>query len=911
MGCLTCYNKVEEFIGTKFESYAGFVCKHPWKFIFVPLIINGLLGIGLVNLKSDNDVERIYTPMNSQASKDRSTLRKIFGDFSAKNFYTQSQIESGIYGDIIFEAKQGKNILGNLYLSEMKEVYGKISSLQFTDSVGSLSNLSKVCARRDNACVVDGHVIFNPWFQSNLNANTIPYPGSGATSLQGIFGDVVVSNGILTNASFVKLRYHLKHETQTNKDDNILWMASYIKKIEKITTNHTNIYYAHSESLDEELNANIGGDIVFFSLTFTLMIVYATTATSNYKCVSDRQNLGRAGVLAAAFAILGSFGLIAACGLEFVSIVGTMPFLIIGIGVDDMFLLLSGLAETYDCKNALEPEDRIKKTLRSSGVGITITSLTDLIAFLVGASSSFISVRNFCVYTGIAVLFCYLNYVTFFVGCMVIHERRVSGSRHACTCQVISHSKKEGRSNCLQGQPHSCMCTGSIPTKRSEVEGPFEKYPPKIISRLVLQKPIKVIILVGFAVYLGISIWGATKFEQGLTLNDLVTEDSYYYSYSQLNEKYFSSSFAISVNIPNTLKYSDVQTWNKILALQTLLQQDERVENNLRLNWLEEFRNSTVYDGSSEINFISALRSNFLPVNPHFKNDIKFDTSNVTIVASRFYVFSFNVEDSADQGELMKRVRKTASSSVIPEAIVYSPAFIFFEQYVAILPNTLQTLGIATVVIFIVTAIFLPHPVLVLFVTLTLAMILVGLIGFMHFWGLTLSSITMIHIIMSVGFSVDFSAHVCHGFMESAKSNRDDGAKGAIVRAGGPIFNGAVSSILGIIMLSFSKSFIFRSFFKVMLLIVLFGASHSLLFLPVILSLCGPKFKNNGNDEKISSQAEKRDKNQPRSNMKTSHKNEAFGSELSMTNTNSENGVELTKIQPRKLPILPSISNKH
>lgn len=330
MGCLTCYNKVEEFIGTKFESYAGFVCKHPWKFIFIPLIINGLLGIGLVNLKSDNDVERIYTPMNSQASKDRSTLRKIFGDFSAKNFYTQSQIESGIYGDIIFEAKQGKNILGNLYLSEMKEVYGKISSLQFTDSVGSLSNLSKVCARRDNACVVDGQVIFNPWFQSNLNANTIPYPGSGNTSLQGIFGDVVVSNGILTNASFVKLRYHLKHETQTNKDDNILWMASYIKKMEKITTNHTNIYYAHSESLDEELNANIGGDIVFFSLTFTLMIVYATTATSNYKCVSDRQNLGRAGVLAAAFAILGSFGLIAACGLEFVSIVGTMPFLIIG-----------------------------------------------------------------------------------------------------------------------------------------------------------------------------------------------------------------------------------------------------------------------------------------------------------------------------------------------------------------------------------------------------------------------------------------------------------------------------------------------------------------------------------------------------------------------------------------------------
>ncbi|CAG2245471.1 unnamed protein product [Mytilus edulis] len=745
--------------------------------------------------------------MNSQASKDRSTLRNIFGDLSATNFYTQSQIELGSYGDIIFQAKQGRNILDNIYLSEIKEVFDMISSMHFTDSVVSLSNLSKVCAKRDNACVVDGTIIFNAWFQSNLNANTIPYPGSDSTSLQGIFGDVIVSNGILTNASCIKLRFHLKHETKTNKDDNTLWMSSFINKMKNITRNYTNIYYAHSESLEEELNANIEGDIELFSLTFSLMIFYASTATSNHKCVSDRQNLGRAGVLAAAFAILGSFGLIAACGLEFVSIVGTMPFLLIGIGVDDMFLLLSGLAETYDCKNVLEPQDRIKKTMRSSGVGITITSLTDLIAFLVGATSSFKSVRNFCVYTGIAVLFCYLNYVTFFVGCMVIHEKRVSDSRHVCTCQQISASKKDEKSNCLHGQPYSCMCTGSIPRKRSEVEGPFEKYPPKVISRLVLMKPIKVIILVGFA----------------------------------------------------------------------------------------------------------ALRSQFLPLMPHFKNDIKFDTSNATIVASRFYVFSNNVKDNVEQGELMERVRKTAASSVIPLSIVYAPAFIFFEQYVAILPNTLQTLGIATAVIFIVTAIFLPHPVLVFCVTLTLVMILVGLIGFMHFWGLTLSSITMIHIIMSVGFSVDFSAHVCHGFMESAESNRDDGAKGAIVRAGGPIFNGAVSSILGIITLSFSKSFIFRSFFKVMLLIILFGVSHSLFFLPVILSLCGPKFRNNGNgnQKNLSPQEGNGTNNQSSSNIETSNKHEALESGLSMTNTNSEHIIELTNMHLRKLPTLPPISNKH
>jgi hypothetical protein len=40
--------------------------------------------------------------------------------------------------------------------------------------------------------------------------------------------------------------------------------------------------------------------------------------------------LGFAGILAAGFAIVSSFGLCAAIGVEFVSIVGVVPFLVIG-----------------------------------------------------------------------------------------------------------------------------------------------------------------------------------------------------------------------------------------------------------------------------------------------------------------------------------------------------------------------------------------------------------------------------------------------------------------------------------------------------------------------------------------------------------------------------------------------------
>ena len=85
-------------------------------------------------------------------------------------------------------------------------------------------------------------------------------------------------------------------------------------------------------------------------------------------------------------------------------IMNKMLRLFSGIGVDDMFLLLAGLSETYETLNCEKHpwtvEDRIKHTMRSSGVGITITSITDLIAFLAGITSTFLGVRNFCIYTG-------------------------------------------------------------------------------------------------------------------------------------------------------------------------------------------------------------------------------------------------------------------------------------------------------------------------------------------------------------------------------------------------------------------------------------------------------------------------------------------------------------------------------
>lgn len=74
-------------------------------------------------------------------------------------------------------------------------------------------------------------------------------------------------------------------------------------------------------------------------------------------------------------------------------------FTILGIGIDDMFILMSGMAEAPSLSESTV-KDRLKCMLKKSGISITITSITDLLAFGIGASSVFISIRNFCLYTG-------------------------------------------------------------------------------------------------------------------------------------------------------------------------------------------------------------------------------------------------------------------------------------------------------------------------------------------------------------------------------------------------------------------------------------------------------------------------------------------------------------------------------
>ena len=59
--------------------------------------------------------------------------------------------------------------------------------------------------------------------------------------------------------------------------------------------------------------------------------------------------LGMVGIGCVALGIGSGFGITMAGGQQFVAFIGTLPFLILGVGIDDMFIIIGGIRTTKNC----------------------------------------------------------------------------------------------------------------------------------------------------------------------------------------------------------------------------------------------------------------------------------------------------------------------------------------------------------------------------------------------------------------------------------------------------------------------------------------------------------------------------------------------------------------------------------
>ncbi|XP_030630613.1 patched domain-containing protein 3 [Chanos chanos] len=829
---------IEKPIRICFERLGKFIGLHPWWFFIIPVVLSVVLGGGFCFLNENNDIEEQFTPMDGAAKQERQFFLDTFRQNSSM-FTGMRVITNGVYASLIF--RDTKNILTVPAFEEILRIDNKIRNITVQKGAEQF-NFSDICARVGQRCwsnvILD---IFN-YNASKVNVTNITFPihalnsGENVSLELSLGGEEVNNNSFVQSAKALRLMYFLRedHEDKNKTDE---WLTKFIQLLRSESesaerTAHIKVSYYTSLSMQQEFEKSSESVIKLFSITYFLAISFSILSCLRFDNVRNKVWVATVGVFSAGLAVVSSMGLMLIFRVPFVITVALSPFLVLGIGIDDMFIMISSWQQTnvHD-----EVSNRMADTYRDAAISITVTTLTDILALFLSYSNPFGSVQSFCLYAGTAILFCYLYNITFFGAFLALNGIREKENRHWFTCMKIPEECP-----LVSTKAYLVCCVGGAydHDTGTEEEQPIRRFIRKYYGPFLATSWVKVVVVVLYIGYLSLSIYGCHIVNQGIDLRHLAKDKSYVVSYYDDHETYFrryGPTVMLAVN--GTFRYWNVTEREELENCITNFKNLISVKS-VSTSWLhsfEDYADRSDINISSETPFEKHLQS-FLDRYEIFRQDVKI-THQHKVHASRLFLQTVNFNNSAAK-TILESLRKTAKDCSQP-LVVYHPSFIFYDQYAVIEDITIQTVCVATVAMLFISFLLIPSPFCALWVTFAIGSVIVGVIGFMALINISLDSISMINLIISIGFSVDFSAHISYSFVSSTKAGANERMVDALSHLGYPILQGALSTILGVVVLSASESYIFRTFCKITSLVIVFGLLHGIAFIPVFLTFLG------------------------------------------------------------------------
>jgi predicted RND superfamily exporter protein len=580
-------------------------------------------------------------------------------------------------------------------------------------------------------------------------------------------------SGEIAKVKAIQVLYFM--ENSENDDKKIMdWEKNVVEKVRKLEDSLScmKIYINVQRSLDDAIGESTMTDVAFISVTYTLMITFACIMLGKFRNpLTGHSLLANIGIFAVFLGILAGFGFGMLVQTPFISIVGALPFLIVGIGIDDMFIIIDEL-DRIDPQ--LSVTETVKVVMAKSGATITMTTMTDLVAFAVSTWSELPSIQYFCLYAAMAILFAYLMIITFFVAMMTFDVRRVKAGRRDCFPMCRVPPPKEGAPAWDEPRTQSA-------SKLLNAWG-------KILMRVEV-KCIVVLISLGL---LGTGIYGALNISEDFDTRLLAKDGSPYLLFTNAQDEYFPRKIEVSIILDEQVNYTSSKTQREILRLSSIASQNSFYENTT-MSWMSAlYQFSKKRDLSIEgRNFIPTLKTFLnIPAFAHFREDLRLSEDGRTVRASRILCYMRTSLNSIGQRDAMVTLRKDIETNSPLPAYPIAKPFVFFEQYAITFKATVRNLIIASVAILLITSPFLVDLCVTILVFFGFVALVFELFGLMYFWGVSLHGVSMINLIMAVGFAVDYSAHIAHAYVMSSKNTAEDRVIDALRTLGASVLMG-------------------------------------------------------------------------------------------------------------------------
>uniref|UniRef100_A0A8C2PQS4 Niemann-Pick disease, type C1 n=1 Tax=Cyprinus carpio TaxID=7962 RepID=A0A8C2PQS4_CYPCA len=667
----------------------------------------------------------------------------------------------------------------------------------------------------------------------------------------------------------------------------LAWEKVFIDFVKNYDNPNLTISFSAERSIEDEIDRESNSDVTTIVISYVIMFVYISLALGHINSfrtvlVDSKISLGIAGILIVLSSVACSLGIFSYIGIPLTLIViEVIPFLVLAVGVDNIFIIV----QTYQRDERMPEEElhqQIGRILGEVAPSMFLSSFSETVAFFLGALSSMPAVRTFSLFAGLAVFIDFLLQISCFVSLLGLDIKRQEANRPDILCCVkLSEGQQVKSEGCLFRffkkiyapfilkdwvRPLVVavfvgMLSFSIAVVNKVEIGLDQKlsmpddsymldYFGNLSEYLHTGAPVYFVVEDGHD-YKTIEGQNAVCGGVGCNNNSLVQQ---IYTCRKFPEKFTKIS-----NVPSSW-LDDYFDWVKPQSSCCRY-----------YNYTGAFCNASVVDktclhcrpmtttgkqrpnGTEFMHFLPWFLSDIPNIkcgkggHAAYSSAVDLIENNTDVGATYFMSYHSILKTSSDFIDALKMARELTDNitqaigpqnktySVFP----YSVFYVFYEQYLTIIYDTAFNLGMSLVAIFVVSTVLLGFELWsAVLVSFTIAMILVNMFGVMWLWDISLNAVSLVNLVMCCGISVEFCSHIVRAFSVSTKSSRVDRAEEALAHMGSSVFSGiTLTKFGGILILALSKSQIFQIFyFRMYLSIVLLGAAHGLIFLPVLLS---------------------------------------------------------------------------